>query len=51
MVTQLIPLICIVGGAFFGSCIVVIACIELKNIIQKIIIKTLNQMVKNIYKT
>lgn len=52
MVIQLIPLACIIGGTFFGSCIVAIACIELKNIIQGILRKAFNRMriVKNRYK-
>ncbi len=50
MVIQLIPLVCIAGGTFFGSCIVVIVCIELKNTIQGILVKAFNRIAKNRYK-
>ncbi|OIN84734.1 hypothetical protein KX00_274 [Francisella sp. TX07-6608] len=46
MIIQSVPLYCIIGSIFFGSFIVIIACIELKNIIQGIITKLLNKFYK-----
>ncbi|APC92414.1 hypothetical protein BBG19_1690 [Francisella sp. MA067296] len=46
MLIQSVPLYCIVGSIFFGSFIVIIAVLELKNIIQGIVTKLSNKIIK-----
>ncbi|WP_192577502.1 hypothetical protein [Francisella sp. LA112445] len=44
MILGTVPIFCIVGGIFFGSFIVTIACVELKNIIKAVVSKVIDKI-------